>query len=91
MKDLYFFKNSTEIQKYNGEILKKYADNKLVKVISNPTEEDLREFGYMEVVETEIPDYNIDTQVVMITYVVINGKIYEHYEVIDIENLIGIN
>lgn len=73
----YLFINENEIEKYNGEILKRYVGNKLVKVISNPTDDDLKEFGYMELVEGTAPEYDAETQYIKKTYRVQDGKIYE--------------
>ena len=38
----YLFINENQIEKYNGEILKRYVGNSLVTVISNPTEKDFK-------------------------------------------------
>ena len=73
----YLFINENEIEKYNGEILKRYVGNKLVKVISNPTDDDLKEFGYMELTEGTEPEYNPETQYIKKTYRVQDGKVYE--------------
>ncbi|MDY3929670.1 MAG: hypothetical protein SOZ34_09960, partial [Clostridia bacterium] len=72
------------IEKYNGEILKRYVGNKLVKVISNPTEQDLKDFTYMELVCGTEPEYDAETQYLSKSYYVRNGKIYEEYSVCDI-------
>ena len=80
----YLFINENEIEKYNGEILKRYVGNKLVKVISNPTDDDLKEFGYMELAEGTEPEYNPETQYISKSYYVQDGKIYESYSVGDI-------
>ena len=80
----YLFINENQIEKYNGEILKRYVGNKLVKVISNPTEQDLREFTYMELVEGKQPEYDAETQYISKSYYVQDGKIYEEYSVEDI-------
>lgn len=80
----YLFINENKIEKYNGEILKRYVGNKLVKVISNPTDDDLKEFGYMELTEGTEPEYNPETQYISKSYYVQNGKIYESCSVEDI-------
>ena len=80
----YLFINEQRIDPYNGEILKRYVGNKLVKAISNPTDEDLKEFGYMELVKSEVPEYEEETQYLEYSYYVENDKIYEKCEVKDI-------
>ena len=80
----YLFINECQIEPYNGEILKRYVGNRLVKAISNPTNEDLKEFGYMELVERIEPEYDTETQYVAKSYYVQDGKIYEKYSVEDI-------
>ena len=58
----YLFINENQKKKYDGEILKRYVGNKLVKVISNPTEQDLKDFTYMELVCGTEPEYDAETQ-----------------------------
>lgn len=48
---MYIFIDEHYIEKYNGEVLKRYVGSRLVKIIANPTDEQLREFGYKELVE----------------------------------------
>ena len=43
---MYLFINENQVEPYNGENLKRYIGNRLVKIISNPTDEHLLEFGY---------------------------------------------
>ena len=81
---MYIFINENTIQGYQGEILKRYVGNKLVKTISNPTKEHLKEFGYMELIETEVPEYNAETQYLTEKYRVENKQIIKEYEVLDI-------
>lgn len=84
---MYIFINENQIEAYNGEILKRYVGNKLIKAISNPTNEDLKEFMYMELItipEEEIPEYNTENQYLEKSYYVKDNKIYEKYEVKDI-------
>lgn len=78
---MYLFINENQIEKYNGEILKRYVGNRLVKAISNPTNEDLKEFGYMELITLGIPEYDTETQYISKSYYVQDGKIYEKYSV----------
>ena len=80
----YLFINENQIEPYNGEILKRYVGNKLVKAISNPTDDDLKEFGYMELIEDIEPEYDTETQYISKSYYVQDGKIYEKYSVEDI-------
>ena len=77
----YLFINENQIEKYNGEILKRYVGNKLVEVISNPTEQDLKDFTYMELVCGTEPEYDAETQYLENSYYVEDGKIYEKYAV----------
>ena len=80
----YLFINENQIEPYNGEILKRYVGNKLVKAIANPTEQNLKEFGYMELVKSEIIEYEEETQYLEYNYYIENDKIYEKCEVKDI-------
>lgn len=81
---MYLFISNTEVMPYNGEILKRYIGKKLVKTIANPTDEDLKEFGYMELVEAEMPEYNAETQYIETNYEVTNDIIYQTHTVKDI-------
>ena len=81
---MYIFIDENTILGYQGEILKRYVGNKLVKTIANPTDDDLKEFGYMELVETEIPEHNTETQYIVEKYRVENKQIIKEYEVFDI-------
>ena len=83
----YLFINENQIEKYNGEILKRYVGNRLVKAISNPTDDNLKEFGYMELIENTEPEYDTETQYVAKSYYVQDGKIYEKNEVYILEIL----
>lgn len=80
--DMYILVNG-EPQRYNGEILKRLVGDKVVKVISNPTEDNLKEFGYMELVPTETPEYDWEVQELETSYEIVDGKIYERIEVVD--------
>lgn len=77
----YLFIDENKIEKYNGEILKRYVGNKLVKVISNPTDQDLKDFTYMELVDSTEPEYNPETQYLEMSYYIQDGKIHCKYSV----------
>lgn len=75
-------------QTYHGEILQKAINNKIVEVISNPTKDDLREFGYMELVHAvNIPEYDPEVQMLETSYEIKGNKIYETVKLIDIPNI----
>lgn len=84
----YIFIDEHTILTYKGEILKRYVGNRLVKVISNPTERDLVEFGYKPLVEEEIPTYDKETYYLEMSYIDEEDRIVKHYEVKEIpENI----
>jgi hypothetical protein len=60
-------------------VLKRYVGERLVKTIANPTEEELKEFGYMVLVSGAAPDYDAERQYLTCEYEVVDGKIYEKY------------
>ena len=66
---------------YNGEVLKRFIGKRLVKTISNPTDEQLAEFGFLELVEDDVPDYDIDTQCLSYEFVLQDGKIHKVFSV----------
>lgn len=81
---LYIFIDENKIEQYNGQPLKRFVGNKLVKVISNPTEEQLKEFGYMPLINNELPDYDVEKQEVIMKYAVVGNEIHEIFEIIDV-------
>ena len=82
---MYIFIDKANILPYNGEVLKRFVGNRLVKVISNPTETDLKEFGYMELVDDPVPEYDEKTQFISFEYQVKSGQIHKVYTVCDME------
>ena len=79
MIELYLFKNKYEIVGYNGEILTKRVGDIITETIKDPSEEQLKEFGYKELVNTVRPEekegYAID-----IYYEIDGNKIKQCYE-----------
>ena len=65
---MYLFIDENTVEQYNGEVLKRYIDNRLVKAISNPTEAQLKEFGYKNLIDAPIPEYDENTQYIKTTY-----------------------
>ena len=53
---MYLFISENQVEPYNGDVLKRYIGNRLVKVISNPTDTQLMEFGYKYLEEHEPPE-----------------------------------
>ena len=85
MQNLFILIDEHNIQMYNNEILKRMVDDKIVKVIANPTEQDLKEFGYMECIRAEeTPEYDAETQCAELCYEVRGGKLVEYYKVTDL-------
>lgn len=83
---MYIFIDEHTIEAYNGEILKRYIGNKLVKAISNPTDEQLKEFGYKPLDDTAVmPEYDEATQYIAVKYTDTPEKIIKGYTVYDIE------
>ena len=63
MKMLYKFISEHEIQPYKGGFV--VIDN---RIYTNPTEETIRKAGYKELVETEMPEYDEQTQYIETKY-----------------------
>lgn len=83
---MYILMNKNTIEPYNGEILKRYVGKKLIKAISNPTDEQLKEFGYKPLDDTAvIPEYNEATQYITVKYTDTPENIIKGYTVYDIE------
>lgn len=84
---MYLFINKNEIIPYDGEVLKRYIGKRLVKTIANPTDEDLKEFGYMELAKTETPEYDAEKQYLVTEYEVTDGEIYCKHMISDLPKL----
>lgn len=81
---MYLFISENKIEAYNGEILKRYVGNRLVKTIANPTEQDLKEFGYKPLKDSEgVPEYDEATQCLVEKYTDTADEIIKKYTVHD--------
>ena len=79
MTTLYLFKNKYEIVAYAGEILTMRVGDVITKTIKDPTEEQLREFGYMDLLETQRPDKK-EGFAIEAYYEITEDKIEKRYE-----------
>lgn len=76
--------------KYINEYNVKYANYKKIlkydnKQVINPRDENFIEAGYKELIETEEPSYNLDTEYLQTYYLEENDKIIQKWEVKKIE------
>ena len=86
MKNMYLFKNENEIIAYDGSPLRFYVGKTLIKQVFAPSESELAEFGYKKLVETDIPEYDEETQYLAETYT--DGEfITKVYEVRNLEEV----
>ena len=75
---LYKFVSEYEIEPYKGSYV--VIDN---RIYTNPTDETVRKAGYKDLVESEMPEYDEQTQYVQTKY--IDGDVITtEYEVCDI-------
>ena len=81
---MYIFIDENTIIPYNGELLKRYVGKKLVKTIANPTNEQLKEFGYKELVEEQRPEDKLDYYIE--EYYIDGEAITKKYRYIEIES-----
>lgn len=76
--------------KYINETTVIYANYKKIleydnKQVINPRDEDFLKAGYKELIETEEPSYNLDTEYLQTYYLEENDKIIQKWEVKKIE------
>ena len=77
-----------ELYKHENDTLKKYNGGFVVlnnRIYTNPTEETVRKAGYKDVVCSEKPQYDEETQYLETVYSENDAVIHEDYEVKDIE------
>lgn len=73
--------------KYINEYNVKYANYKKIlkydnKQVINPRDEDFLKAGYKELIETEEPSYNLDTEHLQVYYEEKENKIFQKYKVL---------
>lgn len=78
--ELYKFISETEIQQYNGGFV--IFDG---RVYTNPKAETIQQAGYKPLVNIDIPEYNIETQFISVTYQENENEITPIYTVNEIE------
>lgn len=78
---MYKFINKYKIEKADKTKILKY-DNKQV---INPRDENFIEAGYKELIETEEPSYNLDTEYLQVYYEEKENKIFQKYKVLKLD------
>ena len=81
-----------KLYKLENDTLKKYHGGFVVlnnRIYTNPTEETIRKAGYKNVVYSDMPEYDIETQYLAEVYTEDDTTIYVGYEVKDNEILKG--
>ena len=73
--------------KYINEYNVKYANCKKIlkydnKQVINPKDENFIEAGYKELIETEEPSYNLDTEYLQVYYEEKENKIFQKYRIL---------
>lgn len=76
--------------KYINEYNVKYANYKKIleydnKQVINPRDENFIEAGYKELIETEEPSYNSDTEYLQVYYEEKENKIFQKYKVLKLD------
>lgn len=81
---MYYFVDERTIKEYQGETLKYALNYSVIKVIANPTDEQLVKFGFKPLVEEDVPEYDPETQYLTFVYIDSEEYIAKYYEVKDI-------
>ena len=76
--------------KYINEYNIKHANNKQIlkyddKQVINPRDENFIEAGYKELIETEEPSYNLDTEYLQVYYEEKENKIFQKYKILKLD------
>ena len=77
--------------KYINEYNIKYASYKKIleydnKQVINPRDEDFLKAGYKELIETEEPSYNLDTEYLQVYYEEKENKIFQNWIISEYED-----
>lgn len=80
--ELYKFISETNIKKYNGGFV--VADN---RIYTNPKEETIKKAGYKPLANGEVPEFDVQTQYIGVTYKEEDECIVPLYEVKNFEVL----
>ena len=73
--------NENSIEYANNKQILKYKD----KHVINPRDEDFLKAGYKELIETEEPSYNLDTEYLQVYYEEKENKIFQKYKVLKLD------
>ena len=83
-----------KLYKLENDTLKKYNGGFVVfnnRIYTNPTEEIVRKAGYKDVVYSDMPEYDIETQCLSLVYEETDGKIKASWEVKEMEAVSYVN
>ena len=78
---MYKFINKYKVEKADKSKILEYNNKQVI----NPRDENFIEAGYKELIETEEPSYNLDTEYLQTYYLEENDKIIQKWEVKKIE------
>lgn len=78
---MYKFINKYKVEKADKSKILEYNNKQVI----NPRDENFIEAGYKELIETEEPSYNLDTEYLQVYYEEKENKIFQKYKVLKLE------
>ena len=75
------FIDKNNVEYANNKQILKYKDKQVI----NPRDEDFLKAGYKELIETEEPSYNLDTEYLQVYYEEKENKIFQKYKVLKLD------
>lgn len=78
---MYKFINKYKVEKADKSKILEYNNKQVI----NPRDENFIEAGYKELIETEEPSYNLDTEYLQVYYEEKENKIFQKYKVLKLD------
>lgn len=75
---MYKFINKYKVEKADKSKILEYNNKQVI----NPRDENFIEAGYKELIETEEPSYNLDTEYLQVYYEEKENKIFQKYRIL---------